>query len=91
MISMKVLQDYSKSFVALSGVKKSEEERERDHIAILYFLRECRRKIFEKDTDGTFKHIKQDMIDKIAISFTSPITNLPTNTRLTAILMTPCS
>ncbi len=65
-ISMKVLQDYNKSFASSSVSKKSEEEQERDHIASLYFLRECRRKIFEKDTDGTFKHIKQDMIDKIA-------------------------
>ena len=67
MISMKVLQDYNKSFGALaSSARKSDEEKERDHLLSLYFLRECRKKIFEKDTDGTFKRIKQDVIDKIS-------------------------
>ncbi len=68
-ISMKVLQDYNKSFASAADKPKKKvdaEEKKGDHLLGLYFLRECRRKIFEKDKDGTFKHIKKDMIEKIA-------------------------
>jgi hypothetical protein len=61
---MKVLQDYNKSFQ--TSAKIEEQKNEEDHIKGIYFLRECRKKIFERDKDGSFKHIKQDMIDKIA-------------------------
>jgi MoxR-like ATPase len=65
-ISMKVLQDYNQSFADLSVDKQTEAEKKEDHLRGLYFLRECRRAIFERDKDGSFKHIKQDMIDKIS-------------------------
>ncbi len=65
-ISMKVLQDYQLSFQAVEEVKKSDEERMQDQITSLYFLRECRKKIFERDGQGGFRYMKPDMIEKIA-------------------------
>jgi MoxR-like ATPase len=64
-ISMKVLQDYEKSFQILEKHEKSDKEKREDMVLGLYFLRECRMKIFEKDKDGSFKHIKQDMLQKL--------------------------
>ncbi len=68
-ISQKVLQDYNKSFSPAADTAKKKVdagEKKGNHLLGLYFLRECRRKIFETDKDGTFKHLKQDMIEKIS-------------------------
>jgi MoxR-like ATPase len=65
-ISMKVLQDYEKSFRTTESEEKSDQEKKEDMLTGLYFLRECRKRIFEKDKDGSFKHIKKEMIQKIS-------------------------